>query len=390
MIRIDRDRVVALLRRLVAVDSVNPSLVPGARGEGDLAALLADECRRAGFGVTLDEAARGRANVVARLRGARSGRRLLVNGHMDTVGVDGMRDPFAAIVLGRQLFGRGAYDMKGSLAAMVEAGRAVALGDLSAGEVILAFVVDEEYESRGTADLVARYGGAALADGAIVTEPTALEVCVAHKGFVWARIEASGRAAHGSKYDEGTDAIARMGHVLVALDRLDREVLPRRSHPLLGRASVHASTVRGGLGLSTYPDRCTLEIERRTLPGESDAAIRAELDAVLDDARRASPGLDARAELLLSRPPLEVDPDEPVVRTIARSARTILGRHPRLVGESPWFDAALLGAAGIPTVMLGPAGAGAHAAEEWVDVPSVIACAEILADAMVRFCADAP
>ena len=313
---IDRQRLTDLLRRLVATDSINPSLVAGASGEGAIARVLADACEAAGLEVRFDEAAPGRPNVVARVIGRRTGRRLIMNGHMDTVAVTGMRDPFSAELITDRLYGRGAYDMKASLAAMVEAGRAIAASGLPAGELVLAFVVDEEYESLGTADLVRRELAGRPADGAIVTEPTALEVCLAHKGFVWARIETDGRAAHGSRHAEGDDAIARMGHVLVALDRLDREVLPRRTHPLLGRASIHASTVAGGLGLSTYPDRCALEVERRTLPGEPDDAIVTELRGLLDEARRHSPGLSGRCDVLLTRPPFEVSPDAPVVQAL--------------------------------------------------------------------------
>jgi acetylornithine deacetylase len=177
-----------------------------------------------------------------------------------------------------------------------------------------------------------------------------------------------------------------MGHVLVALDRLDREVLPRRTHPLLGRGSVHASTVAGGLGLSTYPDRCVLEVERRTLPGERDEEIVGELSRLLDEARRASPGLSGSVTVMLSRPPFEVTPDAPVVRALVDAVSRVRGSAPRLIGDAPWFDAALLGQAGIPTVMFGPAGAGAHAAEEWVDVPSVVTCAEVLVEVAMRFC----
>lgn len=390
MSRINSLALTDLVRRLVEIDSINPSLVPGARGEAEIAALLARECRAAGFDVHLDEVAPGRPNVVARFRGKKPGPRLLWNGHMDTVGVEGMREPFAGVVLGRQLYGRGAYDMKGSLAAMVEAGRAVVTGGLPAGELLLAFVVDEEHASIGTANLVKRYPRHELADAAIVTEPTALDVCVAHKGFVWGRIEVEGRAAHGSKHLEGDDAIVRMGHVLVALDRLDRERLPQRTHPLLGRASVHASTVTGGLGLSTYPDRCVLDVERRTLPGEDDAVVLAEFTHLIEEARQASSGLAGHARLLISRPPFEIATDAPIVQTLVSAVRTVRGEEPKIVGESPWFDAALLGQAGIPTVMFGPAGAGAHAAEEWVDLRSVAVCAEVLAETARRFCGERP
>jgi acetylornithine deacetylase len=383
---VDRDHLIGLLRRLVATNSINPALVPGAPGEGDVARMIVGECEASGLDVRVDEAAPGRFNVVAQVKGRGPGRRLIFNGHMDTVAVTGMPDPFSAAIVGDRLYGRGGYDMKGSLAAMLEAGRAIAARGLPSGELVLAFVIDEEYESLGTADLVRRELEGHPADGAIVTEPTSLDVCVAHKGFLWARIETAGRAAHGSRFAEGDDAVARMGHVLVALDRLDREVLPRRTHPLLGRGSVHASTVAGGLGLSTYPDRCVLEVERRTLPGERDEEIVGELSRLLDEARRASPGLSGSVTVMLSRPPFEVTPDAPVVRALVDAVSRVRGSAPRLIGDAPWFDAALLGQAGIPTVMFGPAGAGAHAAEEWVDVPSVVTCAEVLVEVAMRFC----
>ncbi len=382
------DRMLDLLCRLVATDSINPSLVPGARGEQELGALLLDECRAAGLEATLDEIMPGRVNVVARLRGRAPGRRLLLNGHLDTVGVEGMRAPFAAEVRDDRLYGRGTHDMKAGLAAMVEAARTIADDGLPAGELVLAFVADEEHASLGSADLVRRYGSG-LADAAIITEPTALDIRVAHKGFVWARIETFGRAAHGSLHALGDDAIVRMGHVLAALDRLERDMLPRQTHPLLGRASIHASTIKGGTDLSTYPDRCVLEVERRTLPGESDEAIQGELEVLLNEARACSPGLTGRVDLLLSRPPLEVSPDAPILPALTEAVRAVRGQPPLLVGSPAWTDAALLTAAGIPTVIFGPAGAGAHTAEEWVEIPSVVTCAEVLADVARRFCAGA-
>jgi acetylornithine deacetylase/succinyl-diaminopimelate desuccinylase family protein len=387
---VDAGRVAHLASRLVAADSVNPMLVSGASGEHAVALLIADECRSFGLEVRIDEIAPRRFNATARLSGGRPGRRLMMNGHIDTVDVDAMRaagrDPFSGRIDGRRLYGRGAYDMKGSAAAMVEAARALAAVGLEAGELVLTFVADEEYASIGTADIVHRMRSDGRPDAAIVVEPTELEVCIAHKGFVWARVTTTGQAAHGSLYDAGDDAIVRMGHVLVALNHLDRTTLAAKSHPLLGRASVHASTIRGGLGLSTYPDRCDVEIERRTLPGESDRAVMAELTGLLDSARAASPGLSGRAEMMLSRPPFAVDADAPIVRAVVASAEVVRGHRPEIVGRAAWFDAALLGAAGVPTVMFGPSGEGAHAADEWVDLDSVTQCAQTLADVAARYC----
>jgi acetylornithine deacetylase len=380
--RVDAGRLTDLLRRLVATESINPSLVPSSRGEGAVAALLADECRAAGLEVRLDDVTSGRANVVARLRGRRRGRALMFNGHMDTVGVEGMTDPFGASVAGGRLYGRGAYDMKGSLAAMVEAGRIVAARGLETGELVLAFVTDEEYASEGTTDLIRRE----RPDAAVVTEPTGLDVCIGHRGFVWARIETTGRAAHGSRFEEGEDAILRMGHVLAALGRLERDILPARPHPLMGRASVHASLIGGGLGLSTYPDRCVLDVERRTLPGEDVEDIAAELRRVVEEAGRGAPGQPATIEITLSRPAYEIAPDADIVRCVCASVEGVRGAPPRLTGELAWLDSALLGNAGIPTVIFGPTGAGAHAAEEWVDLASVADCARVLVEVVSRFC----
>lgn len=379
---VDADRLTGLLRRLVTTESINPSLIPTASGEGAIAALLAAECRAGGMEVRLDDVAPGRPNVVARVRGRRPGRRLMFNGHMDTVGIEGMSDPFGGSVAAGRLYGRGAFDMKGSLAAMVEAGRMVAARGLEHGELVLAFVIDEEYASLGTADLIRRE----RPDAAVVTEPTGLDVCVGHRGFVWARVETAGRAAHGSRFGDGDDAIARMGHVLAALDRLEHEILPARPHPLMGRASIHASTIAGGLGLSTYPDRCTLEIERRTLPGERDEDVAAELQGVVEEARRASPGLAAKVEIVLSRPAYQIEPGAPIVQNLRASVQAVRGTSPRVIGELAWLDSALLGEAGIPTVIFGPGGAGAHAAEEWVNVTTVADCARVLADVVSRFC----
>jgi len=380
--RVDAGRLTDLLQRLVAIESINPSLVPTARGEGAVAALLAAECRAAGMEVRLDQVAPGRPNVVARLRGRRPGRRLMFNGHMDTVGAEGMSDPFGGSVAGGRLHGRGAFDMKGSLAAMVEAGRIVAARGLESGELVLAFVTDEEYASEGTADLICRE----QPDAAVVTEPTGLDVCIGHRGFVWARIETTGRAAHGSRFADGEDAIVRMGYVLTALDRLERDILPARPHPLMGRASVHASVIGGGLGLSTYPDRCVLDIERRTLPGERAEDVAAELHRVVEEAGRACPGPPAKIEITLSRPAYEIAPDAAIVQSVCASVQAVRGASPRLTGELAWLDSALLGNAGIPTVIFGPAGAGAHAADEWVDLASVADCAKVLADLVSRFC----
>lgn len=383
MIEIDRVRLIELLRDLVAINSVNPTLVPGAPGEAEIARYLARVCRGIGLEVVEAEAAPGRPNVIATQRGRGGGRRLLLNGHLDTVSGEGMADPFDPVERSGRMYGRGAYDMKASLAAMVAAAAAVrASGVGLAGDVVLTFVADEEYASLGT-EAVARE---IRADAAIVTEPTELEVGVAHKGFAWVTFETVGRAAHGSRYDEGRDAIAAMGRVLGELARLEANRLPQHRHALLGRASVHAATIAGGEGLSTYPERCRLQVERRTLPGETVEEIAAEMQEVLQRAAGGDAAAGGSAEVFFFRPGYEVPADAPVVVAVTDAAQRVLGRRPRQVGLWPWMDSAILGRAGIPAVIFGPAGGGAHSTEEFVDIESVVQCAQVLAGTMVRFC----
>jgi acetylornithine deacetylase len=375
---VDRGLLTDVLRGLIACNSVNPSLVPGAPGEGAIAQYVATVCRQLGLETEVAEAAPGRPNVIARLRGTAGGRRLLLNGHLDTVAAEGMERPFEPVERNGRIYGRGAVDMKGSLAAMIAAAAALRAHP-PAGDLILTFVADEEYASLGS-EAVAR---AVAADGAIVTEPTALAIGVAHKGFAWVRFETSGRAAHGSDYREGRDAIAAMGFILAELRRLDTNRLPQHHHPLLGRASVHASLIEGGEGLSTYPSRCVLQVERRTLPGETAEAIEAEMLEVL---QRSGGG---RMELMFFRPAYETPRGAPIVAALSAAAQRVLGAPPPLVGLAPWMDSAILGAAGIPAVIFGPAGAGAHAAEEYVEVESAVRCAEVLAAAAWEFCGGA-
>jgi acetylornithine deacetylase len=366
------DAVAELLSQLVAIDSINPDLVPGGAGEAAVAAFAAGWLERAGLEVTIAEVAPGRPNVIARAAGTGGGRSLLLNAHMDVVGVEGMDDPFSPRIDGGRLYGRGGFDMKGGLAAIMLAGARAAAAGLR-GDVIVTGVCDEEYASIGCEALAVTV----WADAAIVTEPTALDVCVAHKGFLWLGVESSGVAAHGSRPDLGVDAIAAMGGALVGVERLAGVLAAGRAHPLLGPGSVHASLIAGGRELSSYPDRCVLYLERRTIPGESREQVEAEVRALAGD---------AQVRTTFERAPFEVDPEAAIVQAVRRHAAAVLGRDPAVVGHSAWMDAAVLSAAGIPTAVFGPAGAGAHAVEEWVDLASVAACADVLEAVARDFC----
>ena len=370
-----------LLADLVAIDSINPDLVSGAAGEGPIAAYIANWLARAGLEVTLDEALPGRTNVVGIARGTGGGKTLLLNGHVDTVGVAGMTDPFRPRSENGRLYGRGAYDMKGGLAACLVAAAEARQHNLR-GDVIVTAVVDEEYAGLGTMSIADRY----RADGAIVAEPTELQLVVAHKGFLWLEVETQGVAAHGSRPHLGVDAIVKMGSVLAGLDRLADELGRRPAHPLLGPPSIHASTISGGGEWSTYPDRCALAIERRLLPGETGDAAEAELRVIVDRLAAADPTFKATVRRVLERVPLETSPDAAVLSVVRQAAEGVLARTVEPTGVSFWTDAASLHNAGIPTVLFGPLGEGAHAAVEWVDLASVQTCADVYLATALDFC----
>src|SRR5579883_213427 len=381
--RIDERYTLETLARLVQIGSINPSLVSGAPGEREIAAFIAESLRGCGLTVETYEPEPGRTSVVGRLAGTGGGRSLMLNAHCDTVGVEGMAEPFSGAIRNGRLYGRGSYDMKGSLAACMAA--ATALADAGArlhGDVVVAAVADEEYGSLGTRGLIGRV----KVDGAIVTEPTALETCLAHKGYLWIEVKVSGRAAHGSKFELGIDANLKMGAFLHELARLERDLRARPPHPLVGPPSLHAALLSGGTGLSTYAAESTVQIERRTIPGETEAQAVAEIQAVVDCVAAADPNFHATVRPFFARDPFAVADDAAIVRAVDRAAAKVRGNAPKHIGDTPWMDAALLQAAGIETVVFGPAGAGAHAAEEWVEVDSVLQLAEILAEAAVEYC----
>jgi acetylornithine deacetylase len=372
-VAIARGDAVALARALVKIDSRNPTLVPGAPGEGEVARFLASVLDEWGFSVELHDAVAGRPNVVARI-GPTDSPALMFNGHLDVVGVEGMsHDPFGAEIHGGRLYGRGSGDMKGGVAAMCAAATA-ATADSNA-QIVIAAVADEEYESLGLRALLA---SGVTADAAIITEPTRLAICPAHRGFAWMDVTLTGRAAHGSRYDIGVDAVTHAGLLLAELDALEQERSKGLVHPLLGRTSLHASTIQGGTGMSTYPERCDLAIERRTLPGESaDSAVREVTDACAR-VRRRRPEFTAEVKLRTAQSPSDVRVDAPVVERL-RNAIEAESLAVRIEGLSAWTDAALLNEAGIPAVCFGPGDISlAHAAEEFVPVEEIEQCKRVL------------
>ncbi len=355
--------------------------MPGGAGEREIAAFVAAWSRDAGLEAEVLESTPGRPSVVARARGAGGGRALVLCGHLDTVTVEGMDEPHSPRIEGDRLYGRGAYDMKAGVAAALVAAREAARRGL-AGDVVVAAVADEEHASLGVQEVL----GAVGADAAIVTEPTELELIVAHKGFVWSQVEVTGKAAHGSRPHLGVDAIVKAGPILTAIGELDA-ALEAHKHPLLGRGSVHASVIEGGEELSSYPARCLVGLERRTLPGETPAGVEAELAGLLDRCRAADPDLRATGRTLLAREPFEVPHDAEIVELVREAATHVLEAPPPTGGASYWADSAYLAAAGIPTLLFGPGGDGAHAAEEWVSISDTEAVTRTLIAVAGRHCA---
>ena len=382
-IAIDRDYLRDTLVDLVRINSINPGIAPTGPGEAEIAAYVADALHKLNLEVSTHEPAPGRTSVVGMLKGSGGGRSLMLNGHIDTVGIADMQDPFSATIRDGKLYGRGSYDMKGGLVAGMAAVKAlVDAGASLSGDVLLAAVADEEDFSVGTAEVIKHH----QVDGAIVTEPTELGLCVAHKGFMHVEIETIGHAAHGSSFEEGIDANMHMGRVLAGLDKLDQDLHTRREHPLTGPASLHAALIKGGTGKSTYAPSCKLQIERRTIPGETERQVVDEIQAIIDKLAAADPTFKAAQKTLIVRNPFEVDPKLPLVQVLQKAATEVLGKQPRIMGNSGWMETALFAAVGVPAVVMGPIGEGAHCTEEWVDLASVAKTAQVLAQAALIYC----
>ena len=380
---VDYQLATTVLQDLVRIPSVNPDLVPDADGEAKIANYIADTLAGWGLEVQVREIAEGRLNVIATLEGAGAGRTLLFNGHMDTVGVEGMAEPYSGEVRDGRLYGRGAIDMKRSLAATMAATKSlIDSGITLRGSVIFTYVADEEYASIGTSAIAddIRQGRLRRPDGAVNTEATGLRVGIGHKGFTWLEVVTEGKAAHGSRPDLGVDAIAQMGKLLVEVDRLQEQLAA-------GAGSVHASLVNGGREMSSYPARCTLKLERRTVPSETADSVAEEIEKIISRLSTVDSAFHASSRVMLVRNPWQADPRSQIVKTTAAAIEAVTGAPSATMTQTGWLDSALLGDVGIPTVICGPSGEGLHAEVESIDVTSLGTCTEIYAEIIRRFCA---
>ncbi|MBC7814071.1 MAG: M20/M25/M40 family metallo-hydrolase [Burkholderiales bacterium] len=380
---LNRDYVIEQTQALVRINSINSDLEKGAAGEGEIGRYIAAELANMGITPTVQEVEAGRNNIIGVLKGSGTGRSVLLNAHMDTVGVTGMAEPFLGDIREGKLYGRGAYDMKASIAAMLAAMKGFVDGGIKlAGDVLFTTVVDEEYGSKGMEQLVKDF----KADAAILTEPTNLRICCAHRGFVWIEVKTRGLAAHGSRYFEGIDANVHMGRILVEIEKLSADLLHREQHPLLGLPSLHVPLIAGGTSQSVYSAFCRAELERRTLPGETVDAVVAEIQRIVDKLSAEDPRFSATVNAFFSRNAYEIEPSAEIVQTVKGAAQTVLGAEPDIYGALWWMDSALLSDAGMKTVIVGPTGDGLHTDEEWVEVESVVDLACILQQSIVDYC----
>ncbi len=381
---VDEDYLITATQQLVQIISTNPSLSPEGKGETEIAAYLEKQLNNLGLDVKRSEIAPGRENVVGILKGSGRGRSLLLNAHLDTVGVEGMTiDPFGGELRDGRIYGRGAQDMKASAAAMLAAAKAIVDAHIQlGGDLLLTFVADEENLSLGTEALVKEFS----ADAAIVTEPTEMQPCRAHRGFIIFDVEVYGRAAHGSRYMDGIDANVRMGRFLVELEKLGKDVLQREPHPLAGPASLHVALLQGGTEIFTYADKAKATIEWRAIPGETVEGCQVEIQAILDRLAETDPSFKAQVKATFWRYPFEIRREAEIVQIMDAALESRLGAIPEHIGQTFWTDAALLADACIETVLLGPIGYGLHSAEEWVDVKSVVDLAYVLAETAINYC----
>ena len=380
---IDRKFLTDTIVKLTQIDSRNPSLSCDALGEIKCVEYLAKLYDELGISYKIHKLSDKHANIVAKIKGKGSGKTLLFNAHIDTVGTEGMENPFSGEIKNGRVYGRGTQDMKGSLAAMISVAKALIDNKIElAGDLIIAAVADEEYGSIGTMDLVNNYS----ADAAIVTEPTNFSLVTAHRGFIWYEIETIGRAAHGSKYDIGVDANMHMGRILAELDKLEKKLHKLKPDPLVGLPSMHASIIKGGTDISTYSAKCTLQVERRTVPGEKEENITKEIQDVISKLSKEDSNLKATVKPFFQRPQFEVSINSEIVKTTATVLNNYFKKSCDFAGVSFWTDAALLSEAGIESIILGPTGDGLHETEEWVDINSVVDLANILLDITNDYC----
>lgn len=380
---IDENFLIHTLRDLVQINSVNPDLSSDGPGEEEIGLYIDGVLRSLNIRSEVVQLAPKRVNVIGILKGTGNGKSLMLNAHTDTVGIEGMEAPFSAAIKDGKLYGRGAYDMKASIAAMLAATKALRDNSIALdGDLMVTFVADEEYESIGIQDLVKNY----KTDAAIVMEPTDLDVCIGHRGFGIFEITTNGKVAHGGRHQEGIDANMKMGAVLTELEKHSRKLPDEKSHPLFGQASMHVPVIRGGESLFIYSGKCSIQVERRTLPGETQQEILKDFQTIIDERAAEDKDFSAQVKPLIWRDPYEISRDTPIVQTVMQCASDVIGNKPSYIGHTWWEDSAIIGKNGTDTVIFGPLGGGIHQKIEWVDIKSVVDLSKILVQTAILYC----
>ena len=298
----------------------------------------------------------------------------MLSGHLDTVGTENYPDALQSRIADGRVYGRGACDMKAGLAAYLEVARLIRETDTSLkGDLVITGLADEEHLMIGSRDL-GQHGP--WADYGIIGEPSDMVVCPAHKGQLGFRIQVFGKAVHSSQPEKGINAIEAMARVIEAFRGYDAELMTRNAHQLCGHARSCPGVIRGGTIVSTVPDFCELEVDRRTLPGETTEAVIGEYRRLLDALAETSPGF--RYDIVgptLDIAPLDTPMDNPIVKSVTRAYDCVSGTEATISAFFGGSDAPNLG---FPTVVFGPGGiAQAHTTNEFVEIDDMIAAAKI-------------
>ena len=383
---VEEKEAVNLLGDLISINSVNPLEDTSLKGEKEIASYIRDYLKNVGIKSIVHPVLNERPNVIGVLEGKKKVRNFVLEAHMDTVKVDNMTiDPFLPKIEEGKMFGRGACDDKGSLAAMLLAMKLLKERNIPLkGDVYLAAVVDEEHKYRGVSHFLNQ--GFAL-DAGIVGEPTDLDILIAHKGCIRWRIITKGISVHSSEPEKGKNAIYLMSGVIDAVQKRLIPLCKKKSHPLVGSPILSVNVIQGGTQVNTIPDRCFIEMDRRTIPGENEHDVLGEVDKFLDELRNEKPLLEVeREDPFLASPPMEINKDEAVVQALSDSVRYETSAQPKIRGGQFDSDAGKFVARGIPTPVFGPGNvAQAHSENEWVEIKDVVKAAEIIAQSVVTY-----
>lgn len=358
-----------LLRDLIALPSVNPAFLPEGderAGEWRVADFLASLAAKASLPVEFQEvfpakgSMRARSNLIVRLEAvAPAKRRIVLAPHLDTVPAESFKP---RIGKGR-MYGRGACDTKGSVAAMFSAVLQLAASGARPRETEILFVglMDEENGQEGSRAFArAKIRG----DLAIIGEPTELKVVTAHKGDLWLKLVTNGRAAHGARPELGDNAVHRMARVIDILETKYQGALRKRRHSILGSPTINVGAVRGGTQPNIVPDRCEIDIDRRTVPGEKDGAVQREIVDFVKANGSEVRLINSKSGSCMA---LETSPKLPLVKELMR-----LARQTKPAGVDFFCDASIIASGGTPSVVFGPGNiAQAHTVDEWISLRSL-------------------